>query len=375
MLRRESIEACTNACLRALVALIAAFVMFAASTRADRLHLTDGRVIEADEVWESAGDVWYRRGGMTRSIARSRVSRVERDQPSAVSSKTESATPAQSSATYVQSSAKSAAPSSDSEVVARADVKPSGEGARAQDEMSADASVVKSAGASVVEVAAPVEASAKEPPRRVLIHLVGGASFEVDEIAEAAGGVVYKREKLQNFIEGERISRIETVTGDEGFAHTSLRRAPAWTTGSRSLDSLIRSNGARYSVDPYLIFLVMEHESHFNPRAVSHAGARGLMQLMPGTAARFGVRNIHDPAENVRGGTRYLKELLRIFDGRIDLVLAGYNAGEGAVIKYGRRVPPYRETRNYVRRIRSRYGRERDKVKLTARSGEPAAEP
>jgi soluble lytic murein transglycosylase-like protein len=81
------------------------------------------------------------------------------------------------------------------------------------------------------------------------------------------------------------------------------------------------------------------------------------MQLMPATAARFGVRNIHDPAQNIGGGTRFLKQLLGRFNGRVELVLASYNAGEGAVIKYGHRVPPYRETRNYVRRITGRYGR------------------
>jgi soluble lytic murein transglycosylase-like protein len=83
------------------------------------------------------------------------------------------------------------------------------------------------------------------------------------------------------------------------------------------------------------------------------------MQLMPGTAARFGVRNSFDPAQNIHGGTQYLKELLKMFGGRVDLALASYNAGEGAVIKYGGKVPPYRETRDYVRRISGRYGIDR----------------
>jgi soluble lytic murein transglycosylase-like protein len=100
----------------------------------------------------------------------------------------------------------------------------------------------------------------------------------------------------------------------------------------------------------------MEQESQFRPGVVSPKGARGLMQLMPGTAAHFGVRKPFDPAENIMGGTKYLKKLLENFNGRVDLVLAGYNAGEGAVLKYGGNVPPYRETRNYVQRISKRYG-------------------
>jgi lysozyme len=107
----------------------------------------------------------------------------------------------------------------------------------------------------------------------------------------------------------------------------------------------------------------MEQESHFNARALSPKGARGLMQLMPGTGARFGVTRPGDPAQNIAGGTRYLKQLLGQFNGRIDLVLASYNAGEGAVLKFGRKVPPYRETREYVRRISYRYHGPRQTVR------------
>jgi soluble lytic murein transglycosylase-like protein len=82
----------------------------------------------------------------------------------------------------------------------------------------------------------------------------------------------------------------------------------------------------------------------------------GLMQLMPGTARRLGVRRPFDPAENIRAGTQYMRELMSLFGGKVDLVLASYNAGEGAVLKYGRNVPPYRETRDYVKTIGKRYG-------------------
>jgi soluble lytic murein transglycosylase-like protein len=100
----------------------------------------------------------------------------------------------------------------------------------------------------------------------------------------------------------------------------------------------------------------MSQESKFSKIALSPKGAQGLMQLMPGTAARYGVTNPYDVAQNISGGTRYLKDLLKMFNGRVDLALAGYNAGEGAVIKYGYTVPPYDETRNYVKLIVKRYG-------------------
>jgi soluble lytic murein transglycosylase-like protein len=135
---------------------------------------------------------------------------------------------------------------------------------------------------------------------------------------------------------------------------------------------LIKSNGARYGVDPYLIFCVMEQESHFNSHALSPKGASGLMQLMPGTGARFGVRRPTDPAQNIAGGTRYLNQLIERFNGRVDLVLASYNAGEGAVIKCGHKVPPYRETRAYVKRISYRYRRAKAPVSLTPGSATSA---
>jgi soluble lytic murein transglycosylase-like protein len=101
----------------------------------------------------------------------------------------------------------------------------------------------------------------------------------------------------------------------------------------------------------------MSQESSFIAGAVSPKGAQGLMQLMPGTAARYGVTNPYDVAQNIKGGTRYLKDLLTMFNGRVDLALAGYNAGEGAVMKFGNTIPPYDETRNYVKLILKRYGK------------------
>ena len=133
----------------------------------------------------------------------------------------------------------------------------------------------------------------------------------------------------------------------------------AWSTGNNKVDTLVRFYGNKYGVDPYLIFCLMHQESRFTTNATSPKGAQGLMQLMPGTAARYGVTNPYDVAQSIMGGTRYLKDLLQMFNGRIDLALAGYNAGENAVIKHGYTVPPYQETRNYVRLITARYAKRR----------------
>jgi len=133
-----------------------------------------------------------------------------------------------------------------------------------------------------------------------------------------------------------------------------------FTTGNATVDSYILDSGRRNSVDPLLLYAIMHQESTFKPRAMSNKGARGLMQLMPGTAVRFGVTSIWDPQQNIEGGTRYMRFLLDKFDGNVQLALAGYNAGEGAVMKYGFRIPPYSETQEYVRRISRRYDLIRD---------------
>jgi soluble lytic murein transglycosylase-like protein len=127
------------------------------------------------------------------------------------------------------------------------------------------------------------------------------------------------------------------------------------SSGNQALDSLVEEAAARHGLDPCLIFSVMRAESSFNRMAVSVKGASGLMQLMPATAIRFGVKNIFDPRENVFGGAKYLRWLLDRFNGDVRLALAGYNAGEGAVEFYGLKIPPFMETQNYVRTIYGRY--------------------
>ncbi len=128
-----------------------------------------------------------------------------------------------------------------------------------------------------------------------------------------------------------------------------------YTTGSAEIDGYLIRSGTNNGVDPLLLYSVMHQESSFKSRAISPKGARGLMQLMPGTALRFGVTSVFDPRQNIEGGARYLRFLLDRFDGNVNLALAGYNAGEGAVEKYGWRIPPYAETQEYVRRISRRY--------------------
>jgi hypothetical protein len=190
-------------------------------------------------------------------------------------------------------------------------------------------------------------------PDQIWIYLVDGAKFRVDQVQEQADGAWYSRHNVSIFLAKERISRIEYET--PGTPETT-RKTADWTSGNTAIDQLIRTNANRFGIDPYLVFLVIEKESRFHTRALSPKGAMGLMQLMPGTARRLGVRKPFDAAENIRGGTQYMKELMNMFGGKVDLVLASYNAGEGAVLKYGRNVPPYRETRDYVKTIGKRYG-------------------
>ena len=184
------------------------------------------------------------------------------------------------------------------------------------------------------------------------IYLVGGARFKVDGVTKTSDGAWYQHGNLVSFLASARIERIERELPGE---HEAAGSDVGWTSGNPTIDQLIKTNGTRFGVDPYLVFLVIEQESHFHPRALSPKGAQGLMQLMPGTARRFAVRRPLDPVENIRGGTQYLKELLSMFKGRVDLALASYNAGEGRVIGYGNKVPPFQETQNYVKRINQRY--------------------
>jgi hypothetical protein len=270
------------------------------SVRAEQVQLRDGRVIEADEVWESGVLLWYRRGNVTASIPREEVEKITR-------TNSQSATPPRSTAHP-------------------------GSGLR-------EASV----------------ANSSNQVKITRILLKDGVQIEADEVVESDAHVRYRLGSLQTVIEREAIVEIirdEVIEESEETAPVTeeMRTAP-FSTGNRRLDYLIHQKAAHHQIDPLLIYLVMREESGFNHRAVSRVGARGLMQLMPATARRLGVRNIHDPVQNVEAGARYLRGLIRLYAGNVNLALAAYNAGEGAVARYGGRIPPYRETINYVRRI------------------------
>ena len=136
--------------------------------------------------------------------------------------------------------------------------------------------------------------------------------------------------------------------------------AAAASRGSRKeFSDMIVRVANEHKMDPALIHAVVAVESAYNPVVVSRAGAIGLMQLMPDTAKRYGVTNILDPVQNVTGGTRYLRDLLALFNNNLRLAIAAYNAGEGAVIKYQRKIPPYAETRAYVPKVLYHYERNR----------------
>jgi hypothetical protein len=153
----------------------------------------------------------------------------------------------------------------------------------------------------------------------------------------------------------------ERYRGREGFTEFQLglekisvpERYEKWSISrykSRDIVGLVKMYARKYRIDENLLFAIIKVESNFNSSAVSSAGAQGLMQLMPATAEELGVTNILDPAQNIAGGSQYISKCLRLFKGDQELALAAYNAGPGAVKKYGG-IPPYKETQNYVRLV------------------------
>ena len=175
-------------------------------------------------------------------------------------------------------------------------------------------------------------------------------------IATAPG---FARADVYSFIDAAGVAHFSNVPVDARYRllisspgaapANSLVHAPVnWLSRSAQYDSVISGAAKAATLEASLVRAVIVVESGFNPRAVSKRGAIGLMQLQPATARRYGVQNIYDPEENVRAGARYLSDLLTRFNSNLELALAAYNAGEEAVERYGRRVPPFRETLAYV---------------------------
>ncbi len=135
------------------------------------------------------------------------------------------------------------------------------------------------------------------------------------------------------------------------------RFVPSGNIDNDSYDKMILHHSSVHGVDPSLVKAVMKAESNFNPNAVSHKGAQGLMQLMPDTARLMRVGNPFDPEENIRGGTKYLKLLDEIFEGNLELVLAAYNAGPQRVKEHNMNVPPIEETKTFIKRVKHYYNK------------------
>jgi Transglycosylase SLT domain len=148
------------------------------------------------------------------------------------------------------------------------------------------------------------------------------------------------------------VEQVLSIEPEEVFTPVPV---PQMEISQEPFGDLIRAAAKRYSVDADLITSVIAAESNFDPKAISRRNARGLMQLLPTTAAHLGVKNIFDPQENIDAGTHYLSDLLLVYKNDLALTLAAYNAGPERVQRYGQRVPPFAETISYVRRVKQTY--------------------
>lgn len=175
---------------------------------------------------------------------------------------------------------------------------------------------------------------------------------------EESGCAVYLKAGDEGALKGVRARlRLPWAEEEARQREAAAQARLAQTLAALPFSAAVRDAAHRFSVDPALVHAVISAESAYDPLAVSDKGAIGLMQVMPDTGARYGVKekDLRNPVRNVHTGTRYLAELLELFGGDVELALAGYNAGEGAVLKFGRRIPPFAETRAYVPRVLERW--------------------
>ena len=187
-----------------------------------------------------------------------------------------------------------------------------------------------------------------------LVLSAGPAAADIFSFRDERGVVHFTNmpngDKRFKLIRKEETSGSKTGAATIGAARVAQLFMPA-QADILKFSSYIENASKTHGVDSALVHAVITAESGYNPVATSKAGARGLMQLMPGTAARYGVQNITDPQENINGGVKYLRDLITMFNGNLELAVAAYNAGENAVIRHGNRIPPYAETVHYVPKV------------------------
>lgn len=180
---------------------------------------------------------------------------------------------------------------------------------------------------------------------------------------------------IYSFTDEQGVTHLSNVPADGRYqvllrsapetSEAGARISPAMLARSVEFDDIIDTAAAQTSVEAALLRAVIAVESAFDPDAVSKKGARGLMQLMPATARAYGASNVHDPAQNIQAGALYLRDLLKRYENDLELVLAAFNAGEAAVERHGRRIPPFAETRRYVPHVLRVYNSLRELTDIT----------
>lgn len=212
-------------------------------------------------------------------------------------------------------------------------------------------------------VAAPLRAEYISLKNGNRLHVTGYELVGDKYRLQVEGGIVYVS-----------VDEVASIDPEERFEAIPAAPAPLAAAPSEAspYGELVKAAAARYAVDEQLIYSVIAAESNFDARAISSRNARGLMQLLPETAARFGVHDIFDPKENIDAGTHYLSDLLKRYNNDLVLALAAYNAGPERVEQYGR-VPPYSETVSYVRRVKRTY--EKKKSSQAAQAASPVPSP